>query len=169
MPEYWFSSLAKVLQKFRHVKNILLIVNKKVQEVTAFSTGHSRNIFYTILNPLEHILRSGKAAGYHLSFFRKVLLSCIIFQSLPSLALRAKWNWESQTFYKTISLVLKFLGKIRSGRTSSAVPRTGRQKLEKLRLSPLVGPRPTSPGVHPNYSLSFTTNVDTSFPNHYIK
>ena len=71
-------------------------------------------------------------------------------------------------FLQNYFLLLKFLGKLFSGQTNSAVPRTGRQKLEKFRLCPLVGPRPTSPGVHPNYYLSFTTNVDRSFPNHLL-
>ena len=67
-------------------------------------------------------------------------------------------------FLQNYFLLLKFLGKLFSGQTNSAVPRTGRQKLENFCLCPLVGPRPTSPGVHPNYSLRFTTNVDRSFP-----
>ena len=50
--------------------------------------------------------------------------------------------------------------------TNSADSQTGRQKLRNLRLCPPIGRWPTSPGVHPNYSLSFTTNVDRSFPNH---
>ena len=70
-------------------------------------------------------------------------------------------------FLQNYFLLLKFVRKIRSGQTNSAVRRTGRQKLRNARLCPLVGPRPTSPGVHPNYSLSFTTNVDRSFPSHH--
>ena len=89
------------------------------------------------------------------------------FSNLSYTRVGSKMKLVISDFLQNYFLLLKFLGKLFSGQTNSAVPRTGRQKLEKFCLCPLVGPRPTSPGVHPNYSLSFTTNVDRSFPNHY--
>ena len=89
------------------------------------------------------------------------------FSNFAYARVESKINLVISDFLQKYFLLLKFLGKLFSGQTNSAVPRTGRQKLEKFCLCPLVGPRPTSPGVHPNYSLSFTTNVDRSFPGHY--
>ena len=89
------------------------------------------------------------------------------FSNFARALVESKMKLVISDFLQNYFLLLKFLGKLFSGQTNSAVPRTGRQKLEKFRLCPLVGPRPTSPGVHPNYALSFTTNVDRSFPSHY--
>ena len=89
------------------------------------------------------------------------------FSNFAYARVESKMKLVISDFLQNYFLLLKFLGKLFSGQTNSAVPRTGRQKLEKFCLCPLVGPRPTSPGVHPNYPLSFTTNVDRSFPIHY--
>ena len=56
--------------------------------------------------------------------------------------------------YRNYFQLVFFLGKIRSGRTNSAVLQTASQKFTFLRLCPLVGFRPTSLGSPPNYSLS---------------
>ena len=125
----------------------------------------------------ECIRYNSESSGIHRSIWKSSRRSPFIFpmgvskfnefSNLSHARVESKMKLVISDFLQNYFLLLKFLGKLFSGQTNSAVPRTGCQKLEKFRLCPLVGPRPTSLGVHPNYFLSFTTNVDRSFPSHY--
>ena len=88
------------------------------------------------------------------------------FSNFASARFRSKMKWGRSDFPQNYFLLLKFRGKIIRSQTNSADSQTGRQKLRKFCLCPPIGRWPTSPGVHPNYYLSFTTTVDRSFPTH---